>query len=112
MGAFDTAFKPRALTPANTSVATLFTCGTHSPIGEDAQVNINASVIGTTTCLVRIGITPAGGTQFWIVHDDPVTADNPIIGLGPIFLQSGDSIDVRTSVANAVTFSVSGTNSS
>jgi len=111
VGAFDTAFKPRAVTPSNTSEQDLFIVGTHSS-SQDVQVNINVSVIGTTTPTARIGFIPLAGAVFWIIFDDPIETDNPIIGLGPFFLQNGDIIRVRSSVANDLTFSVTGTESS
>ncbi len=112
MGAFDSAFKPKGLTPNNTLQATLFTVGVDSTSGQDVQVNINVSVIGSGSVDVRVGIIPLGGAVVWLMFDDAVAASNPVLGLGPLFLQAGDTIEVRTASANNVTFSVTGTETS
>jgi len=112
VGAFDTVFKPRGLTPNSTLQATLFTVGTDSPAGEDCQALVNVSVVGTAAINVRVGVIPSGGSVIWLMYDDAVESANPVIGLGPLFLQSGDTIEVRTDSANNVTFSVTGTSSS
>lgn len=113
MGAFDTVFNARGLTPNNTIEATLFTVGVDSAAGEDAQVNVNVSVVGSLAVSVRVGFTPAAGSPtIWVLFDDNVEAGDPIVGLGPLFLQPGSKIQVRTADANNVTFSVTGTNSS
>jgi hypothetical protein len=112
MGAFDRSFKPKALTPGSTTEATLFTAGTDSTAAQDCQVVVDISNISTATATARVGILPVGGSVHWKIYDDPVAPDNPLIGVGPWFLQAGDIIRVRTSVANALTFSVTGTNSS
>jgi hypothetical protein len=112
MGAFDTSIAPRALTPANTSETTLITIGTDTTSGQDAQLTMEVSVITGDTPTVRVGIIPSGGSVHWKLYDDTVQPGNPLIGLGPWFFQSGDVVRVRTSIANAVTFSVTGTRSS
>jgi hypothetical protein len=111
MGAFDTSITPRALTPSGTTESTLITIGTDTPAA-DCQLTCDVSVITNDSPTVRVGIIPSGGSVHWKMYDDPVTSNNPIIGLGPWFFQNGDVIRVRTSVANAVTFSVSGTSTS
>lgn len=112
MGAFDTAFAPKALTPADINEATLFTAGTDSPGGKDVQLTVDVSVIGVSSVSVQVGILPSGGSVHWKVHNDAVEASNPLIGLGPWFLQDGDAIRVKSGAAYDVTFSCTGTNSS
>jgi hypothetical protein len=70
------------------------------------------SVITTDNPTVRVGIIPSGGSVHWKLYNDAVATGDPLVGLGPWFLQNGDVIRVRSSVASAVTFSVSGTRSS
>ena len=112
MGAFDSAFQPIGLTPSNTTEATLLDVGTDTTSGQDVQCLVNVSVIGGSSVDVRVGILPSGGSVSWILYDDPVAADNPVIGLGPFFLQPGDQVRVLTQTASAVTFTATGTESS
>ena len=107
MAAFDTAITPVAVTPANTSNATLFTAA------DDSSVLVDVAVIAAdTTAHVRVGITPSGGSVHWMVWDMPIEDGNPIGSLGPYFLQSGDAVTVRTDTADDVTFSLTGVETS
>ena len=108
MPAFDTALTPVASTPANTSNATLFTASA------DSSVLVDAANIGSTEgVLVRIGITPSGGSVHWKVFDLAIPlAKRSLLALGPWFLQTGDAVTVRTSDADEITFSLTGVESS
>lgn len=101
MAAFDTAITPAFSTPANTSNATLFTATA------DTSVLVDAANIGAGALTVRIGITPSGGSVHWKLFDIPLPVGDGI-DRGPWFLQSGDAVTVRTSVANDATFSLTG----
>jgi hypothetical protein len=107
VSAYDTSFVPRALTPAGTTDVTLFTVGTNCP-SADAQVLINATTIGAVSPNIRIGITPSGGSTFWVIRDVNLAVGDPIAGLGPYFLKDGDAIEVQTASPSDVTFSVTG----
>lgn len=101
MAAFDTAIAPTALTPANTSQATLFTASA------DTAVLVDVSNIGTGTIAVNVGIDPGAG-EHWKVFESTIGPGDALASLGPYFLQSGDTIEVQTDTANEATFSVSG----
>lgn len=106
MGAFDTAITPAGLSPADTNVATLFTASA------DSSVLVTVSNIdGSTTPLARVGIVPSGGSIHYKVYDLPI-APGDGYDAGPYFLQSGDAVQVRTSIADDITFAVSGVESS
>lgn len=107
MAAFDTAITPVASTPNGTSNTTLFTASA------DTSVLVDVCVVdGSVPVLVRVGITPSGGSVHWKLFDFPVPAGEPVVSLGPWFLQSGDVVTVRTAVADDVTFSLTGVESS
>lgn len=107
MAAFDTALTPVASTPANTSNATLFTAS------NDSSVLVDAANVGITDgVLVRIGITPSGGSVHWKAFDTIVDAGQSLLSLGPWFLQIGDVVTVRTNDADEITFSLTGVESS
>ena len=109
MGAFDTSFKPQSVTPANTSEQAMFIVGAGDIPAANLQCLINVNVITSATPNIHLGIRPSGGGTFWILFDDPVSPDNPLLGIGPLFLQDGDSIRVQTDDADEVTFSATGT---
>jgi hypothetical protein len=107
MAAFDTAITPVASTPANTSNATLFTASA------DSSVLVNAVNIGSTAGVtLNIGITPSGGSVFWIIEDGVLDAGQSYLSVGPLFLQSGDAVTVQTDDADEITFSLTGVESS
>lgn len=112
MGAFDTAFTPKSLAPANTTEAALFTAGTDSSSSQDVSCLVDVSNIGSATIAVRIGIKPSGGSTHWRLYDASIPAADSILGIGPWFLQSGDAIQVRTDTADDAVFSVTGVESS
>lgn len=112
MAAFDKSIKPKGVTPADTTETIIFTAGTDSPAGQDVQVLVNACPIGDVAVATSIGITPSGGSRFWIVFEESVSATNPIVGLGPWFLQPGDEIVGQIASAGNVTVSVTGSRSS
>ena len=102
MAAFDTSLTPVAATPANTNDATLFTAT------DDSSVLVDAANIGSAALQVRIGITPSGGSNAWRIFDTIIEAGDALLRYGPVFLQSGDAVVVRTSVANDAVFSLDG----
>lgn len=106
MPAFDTALEPIAATPANTSNATLFTAGA------DSSVMIDVANIGAAALLARVGVTPSGGSNAWRIFDLIVQPGDPFLRYGPIFLQVGDAVVVRTDTANVAVFSLDGVESS
>jgi hypothetical protein len=108
MPAFDTAITPVAVTPANTSNATLFTASA------DTSVLVNAVNVGTTNGVtINIGIDPSGGTALFNIIDDGVLdAGQSYLSLGPFFLQNGDAVVVQTDDADEITFSLTGVESS
>ena len=108
MAAFDTSIAPVAVTPANTSPATLFTASA------DTSVLVNAVNIGATDGVtINIGIDPAGGAALFAIIDDGVLdAGQSYLSLGPFFLQSGDAVSVQTDDADEITFSLTGVESS
>jgi hypothetical protein len=107
MAAFDVALEPVAVTPANTSDATLFTASA------DSSVLVDAANIGSTDGVtVRIGITPSGGSVHWKVFDTIVDSGQSLLSLGPWFLQVSDAVTVRTDDADEITFSLTGVESS
>ena len=106
MGAFDTAIDPVAATPADTNEATLFTATA------DTSVLVDAANIGGATTDIKVGITPSGGSVHWKVFNLPVPVGESILGIGPLFLTSGDAVTVRTATANNITFSLTGVESS
>lgn len=106
MAAFDTAITPAASTPADTNNATLFTASA------DTSVLVDVANIGADPIEVRVGITPSGGSVHWKVYDAQVPVGNPILGLGPWMLQSGDAVTVRTDTADDAVFSLTGVVSS
>lgn len=103
MAVFDTAITPVSSTPANTSNATLYTAGA------DTSVLVDVANIGVTDgVLVRVGITPSGGSVHWKIFDVSLDASDSILGLGPWFLKNGDAVTVRTADADEITFSLTG----
>lgn len=102
MAAFDTALTPVASSPANTSNATLFTAG------DDSSVLVNAANLTAVPVAIRVGITPSGGSIFYLLYDLVIPANDSIEPYGPFFLQSGDAVNVRTGTADSVTFSLTG----
>lgn len=106
MPAFDTAITPVASSPTNTSNAVLFTAS------GDTSVLITAANLTALPVAVRIGITPSGGSIFYVVYDLAIPANDAVEPYGPFFLQTGDTVDVRTATANAVTFALTGVESS
>lgn len=112
MAAFDTAFTPKSLAPANTTEAALFTAGTDSTSTQDVSCLVDVANIGTATIAVRVGIKPSGGSTHWKLYDANIPANDALSGLGPWFLESGDAIQVRTDTANDAVFSVTGVESS
>lgn len=105
MAAYDISLTPVAVTPANTSDTTLDPDNTG-----DAFVYVDATNIGASTYLVRLGITPNGGSVHWKVFGFPLPPGEAL-DRGPWFLQAGDVVTVGTSSANNVTFSLTGTES-
>jgi hypothetical protein len=107
MPAFDTSITPVAVTPANTSNATLFTASA------DTSVLVDAANIGSTDgVLIRMGITPSGGSVHWKVFDAAIDSNDALNSMGPWFLQTGDAVTVRTADADEITFSLTGVESS
>lgn len=106
MPAFDTPVTPVSSAPANTSNATLFTAAA------DSSVLVDVVNIGTGPILVRVGITPSGGSVHWKRFDISVPPGDGLPNLGPWFLQTGDAVTVRTSVANDAVFSLTGVETS
>jgi hypothetical protein len=106
MGAFDTPITPTGLTPANTSEADLFTATA------PCSVLVDVANILTTTALAKVGVTPSGGSVHWKVFDLPIAAGDSMLAVGPLFLETGDAIRVRSSAASSLTFSVTGVESS
>lgn len=112
MAGFDTAFTPKALTPANTTEAALFTAGTDSTTTQDVSCLVDVANIGVATVKVRVGVKPFGGSTHWKLFDTPIPPGDAILGVGPLILESGDAIQVRTDTADDATFSVTGVESS
>lgn len=106
MAAFDTAVTPVSSAPANTSNATLFTASA------DTAVMVDVVNIDTGTILVRVGITPSGGSVHWKRFDISIPGGDGLPNLGPWFLQPGDAVTVRTSVADDAVFSLTGVETS
>ena len=107
MAAFDTAITPVSSTPANTSNATLFTAST------DTSVLVDVANIGSAgTVAVRVGITPSGGSVHWKVFDSLLPQGESMLAVGPLFLQNGDAVTVRTADADEITFSLTGVETS
>lgn len=102
MAAFDTVITPAFSSPANTSNATLYTATA------DTAVLVDAANILTTEATIRVGVTPSGGAVHWKVYDQAIPAGNSLLGVGPIFLQTGDAVTVQTGTANSITFSLTG----
>jgi hypothetical protein len=107
MAAFDTALTPVAVTPANTSDTTLDPDNT-----DDAFIYVDVANIGSVAKVVRVGVTPSGGSVHWKMNGTEVPAGDSILGLGPWFLQAGDVFTVGVTVADDVTFSLTGAESS
>ena len=105
MAAFDTAITPAFSTPANTSNATLFTAGA------DTAVLVDVVNLTTVELSVRVGVTPSGGAVHWKLFDQVIPSANSVLGIGPLFLQSGDAVIVRTDNADDATFSLTGVES-
>jgi hypothetical protein len=113
MGAFDKVFPPKGVTPADTNETALFTAGTDSTSAQEVSVMVDVvNVSGAGTPAVKVGITPSGGSVHWKVFDVEVAVGSPLLGLGPWPLNPGDAITVQTDTANAVTFSITGFESS
>ncbi|MDZ7742984.1 MAG: hypothetical protein U5Q03_14930 [Bacteroidota bacterium] len=106
MAAFDTAITPVSSAPANTSKATLFTASA------DSSVLVDVANIGTGEVAVRVGITPSGGSVHWKMFDYVIPVANSYVGLGPLVLQSGDAVTVRTDTADDAVFSLTGVETS
>lgn len=107
MAAFDTALTPVSVAPANTSDTTLDPNNTL-----DAAVMVDVVNISADTILVRVGITPSGGSVHWKRFDIAVPGNDGLPNLGPWFLQTGDVVTVRTATANNAVFSLTGVESS
>ena len=112
MAAFDTAFTPKSLAPANTTEAALFTAGTDSTSTQDVSCLVDVANIGTGAIAVRVGIKPSGGSTHWKLYDIDVPVGSSLLSIGPWFLQSGDAVQVRTDTANDAVFSITGVESS
>lgn len=109
MAAFDTAITPVASTPAGTSNTTLFTASA------DTSVLVDVTNIGATQLLVRVGITPGGGSVHWKIYDMIIAPGDSLLGIGPLFLTAGsggDAVTVRTNTADNAVFSLTGVESS
>lgn len=106
MGAFDTAITPVSAAPANTSNATLFTASA------DTSVLVDVANKGTGAIAVRVGITPSAGSVHWKLYDVTIGAGDALNALGPLFLQSGDAVTVRTDTADDAEFSLTGVETS
>lgn len=112
MGAFDTAFTPKSVAPANTTETALFTAGTDSTASQDVSCLVDVANIGSASIDVRVGVKPSGGSTHWKLYDKPVPAGDALLGIGPLILESGDAIQVRTDTADDAVFSVTGVESS
>lgn len=99
---YDTPLQPRALAPANTSEATLWTTD------DDCVVQVNATNLGAAQIKVNVGILPSGGSTFWVLEEAPVAVGDAYINLGPFPLRNGDAIRVKTDTANDAQFSLTG----
>lgn len=106
MGAFDTAITPVSAAPGDTNNAALLTASA------DTSVLVDVANIGSGAVGVRVGITPSGGSVHWKLFDTAVPAGDSILGIGPLFLESGDAITVRTDTADDAVFSATGVESS
>lgn len=106
MAAFDTALTPVSSAPANTSNATLFTATA------DSSVLVDVANIGSASINVRVGITPSGGSVHWKLYDLLISSANSVLGIGPLFLENGDAVTVRTDTADDAVFSLTGVESS
>lgn len=117
MGAFDQALTPVDVTPSTTADTTLDPGHT-----DDCSVLVDVSLIASTSpgspgeldqALVRVGITPSGGSVGWRVFDAPIRfqAGDDFGSLGPYFLQVGDVLTVGADLVDAVTFSLTGVES-
>lgn len=117
MAAFDTALTPVSVTPATTADTTL-----DPGQSDDCSVLVDVSLIASTSpgspgeldqVLVRVGITPSGSSVHWKVFDAPIRfqAGDDITALGPYFLKVGDVVTVGADVADVVTFSLTGVES-
>lgn len=116
MAAFDTALEPASVTPGDTSETTLFTASDDSSVLV-AVTNITEESPGSPgeplgDVSVRVGITPSGGSVHWKVFDVTIAANDALLNVGPWFLQSGDVVTVSTDLGDAVTFSLTGVESS
>jgi len=111
VAAFDTAFTPKALTPANTTEAALLIVGTDTA-AQDVSLMVDVANIGTGAIAVRVGIKPSGGSTHWKVYDLSIAVGDAIASLGPYFLENADAIQVRTDTANDAVFSTTGVESS
>lgn len=105
MGAFDTALTPVDVAPADTNNATLFTAAT------DSSVMVDITNQGVADVLARVGVTPSGGANAWRIFDALVLAGDALLRYGPVFLQAGDAIVVRTDTTDDVVFSLDGVES-
>lgn len=101
MAVFDQVITPVSSTPANTSLATLFTASA------DTSVLIDIANLTTTGVAIRVGVIPSGGSIHYKLYDVPIPAGDALIR-GPWFLQNGDAIQVRTATADVITFSLTG----
>ena len=106
MAAFDTSITPVASSPANTSNATLFTASA------DTSVLVVASNIGAAALKVRVGVTPSGGAVHWLLFDVLIPVGESLLAIGPLFMQTGDAVTVRTDTADDATFSLTGVETS
>ena len=106
MAVFDTVITPAFSTPGSTSNATLFTAAA------DCSVLVDSVNILTAECTIRVGVTPSGGAVHWKLYDQAIPAGNSLLAVGPLFLQTGDAVTVRSSVSSSVTFSLTGVASS
>jgi hypothetical protein len=114
MAAFDTAFTPKSLAPANTTEAALFTAGTDSTNGQDVSALVMVANKGTGAIQVSVGIKPSGGSTHWLLFKGIVPANDALTPdtFGTLTLPSGAAIQVKTETANDAVFSVTGVESS
>lgn len=118
MAAFDTALTPVGVTPSTMGDTTL-----DPGQSDDCSVLVDVALIDSTSpgspgdldqALIRVGITPSGGSVHWKIFDAPIRfqAGDDLGSLGPYFLQVGDVITVGTDAPNDTTFSLTGVESS
>lgn len=107
MAAFDTALTPKYTVPSSTSNATLFTSS------HDVSVVVDVVSVTTSTGKVRVGLMVSGSTVVqWKVYQYGISTGDSLLGLGPWFMKTGGTVQVRTSVANAYAFSLTGVRTS